>query len=270
MPEGPEVKLFVDKLDDKYKGKTIKKINILSGRFLKKNVDFSVIDNKLINSINCKGKFIWFDLGELVLFNTLGMSGSWGTTKSNHSRLEFEFKDSEERLYFTDIRSFGTLDIKNKVDLVKKLKSIGPDMLSNPPTSKEFIDILRKKPENNICVSLMSQNIISGVGNYIKAETLWLSCINPFAKIKDLTDDNLNTLYYAILFVIRSSYVSQGATLKSYYTFDDEKGSYGDFLYVYGKKRDYNNYKVIKSETPDKRSTHYVKERQVIGQTSYD
>lgn len=192
------------------------------------------------------------------------MTGSWGTRQGTHSRIQISFADNSS-IFFNDIRSFGTFQVKTKVELNKKLKSIGPDMLSSPPRFDNFLSIMRKKSNKNICDAIMSQNIISGVGNYIKAESLWLSRIFPFAQIKDLTDDHLKLLYYAILFVINASYKSQGATLQTYYTFDDEKGSYVDNLYVYGRKKDFNGFDVIKAQTPDKRTTHYVKVRQING-----
>ena len=262
MPEGPEVKLFVDKLKN-YENKKIRSINFMSGRFLKKSSDISAFIGQKFNSISCKGKFIWFECKEDIIFNTLGMTGSWSLSNTQHSRISVEF-ESDEVIYFNDMRSFGTFQVKNRKELDKKLKSIGPDMLSDPPPDKDFIKRLRKKNNKNICEVLMNQSVISGIGNYIKAESLWLSRIYPFAAIKDLTDDNLRSLYYAVLFVIRSSYASQGATLQTYYTFDDEKGSYVDQLYIYGKNKDWHGYDVIKTETPDKRTTHYSR-RQTIG-----
>jgi len=263
VPEGPEVKLFVDKLKS-YENKIVSNITFLSGRFLKKQPDISMFVGKSFDTISCKGKFIWFESEDNVIFNTLGMTGSWGTRLGTHSRIQISFEDNSN-IFFNDIRSFGTFQVKTKEDLKKKLKTIGPDMLSAPVSFNDFLSIMRKKSNKNICEAIMSQNIISGVGNYIKAESLWLSRIYPFAKIKDLTDDHLKLLYYAILFVINASYKSQGATLQTYYTFDDEKGSYVDNLYVYGRKKDFNGFIVIKDETPDKRTTHYVKERQING-----
>jgi len=262
LPEGPEVKLFVDKLKN-YENKKIRSINFMSGRFLKKSPDISAFIGQKFNSISCKGKFIWFECKEDIIFNTLGMTGSWSLSNTQHSRISVEF-ESDEVIYFNDMRSFGTFQVKNRKELDKKLKSIGPDMLSDPPPDKDFIKRLRKKNNKNICEVLMNQSVISGIGNYIKAESLWLSRIYPFAAIKDLTDDNLRSLYCAVLFVIRSSYASQGATLQTYYTFDDEKGSYVDQLYIYGKNKDWHGYDVIKTETPDKRTTHYSR-RQTIG-----
>lgn len=262
MPEGPEVKLFVDKLKN-YENKKIRSINFMSGRFLKKSPDISVFIGRKFDNISCKGKFIWFECESNIIFNTLGMTGSWSLTRTQHSRISIEF-ETNELIYFNDIRSFGTFQVKIKDDLNKKLKTIGPDMLSAPPSCKDFTSILRKKDNKNICEVLMNQNVVSGIGNYIKAESLWLSRINPFASIKDLTDDHLQALYFAVLFVIRNSYASQGATLQTYYTFDDEKGSYVDQLYIYGKKKDWHGYDVMKAETPDKRTTHYSR-RQTIG-----
>jgi formamidopyrimidine-DNA glycosylase len=111
----------------------------------------------------------------------------------------------------------------------------------------------------------MDQSIISGVGNYIKAECLWYSRINPHALVKDLTDENLDVLQKAILYVINKSYAEQGASIKDYYSFDNESGSAVDGFVVYGKAKDYNGHNVIKETTLDKRTTHWVKERQVIG-----
>jgi formamidopyrimidine-DNA glycosylase len=111
----------------------------------------------------------------------------------------------------------------------------------------------------------MNQKVISGVGNYIKAESLWYSRINPHALIKDLTDDHLETLNKAIRFVINKSYQEQGASIQSYYTFDGDSGSAVQGFVVYGKRLDYNGNKVIKEQTLDKRTTHWVKERQTRG-----
>lgn len=263
MPEGPEVKLFVERLNQNFRYYMIKSVNVLSGRYVKKPIPgIESLLGKEIESFNCKGKFIWMDLGDVVVFNTLGMTGNWSREKSKHSRIEFTFYENDT-LYFNDTRNFGTFQIKKRLDLEKKLKSIGPDMLSNPPNN--FVNILRKYNHKNICCVLMNQNIISGIGNYIKAESLWYSCINPYSFIKDLTDENLVTLDKSIRFVINKSYNQQGATIQSYYTFDGESGSATQGFVVYGRKRDYNKYKVIKEITPDNRTTHWVKERQVIG-----
>lgn len=265
MPEGPEVKLFVENLNQNFRYYQIKSIEVLSGRYIKKPIlNLKTLVGKEIQSFNCKGKFIWFDLDDVIVFNTLGMTGNWSRTKTYHSRIEIKFYENDT-LYFNDIRNFGTFQIKSKEDLLKKLKSLGPDMLSSPPSSSQFISLLRKKSNKDICSVLMNQSVISGVGNYIKAESLWYAKINPYATISSLTDENIETLRKAILFVINKAYQRDGASIKDYYTFDNETGSATFEFVVYGKSKDYNGHEVIKEQTLDKRTTHWVRERQIYG-----
>ena len=64
MPEGPEVKTTVDFLK-KYTGKTIISFSVLSGRYTKKGGIENLSNVNLpakIESVNCKGKFIYFNL----------------------------------------------------------------------------------------------------------------------------------------------------------------------------------------------------------------
>ena len=82
MPEGPEVKKIVDQMSQVLAGKTLSKIELLTGRYSKTQPDgFSDFSKSLpmkISSIKCKGKFIYFETdSDWSIWNTLGMSGSW-------------------------------------------------------------------------------------------------------------------------------------------------------------------------------------------------
>ena len=85
MPEGPEVKLFTEKINSNFKGKTLKKVDVLSGRYIKNPIEnLFKLNGNLFKGAFCKGKFIWFDFGNNIVFNTLGMTGSWNKTKTKH------------------------------------------------------------------------------------------------------------------------------------------------------------------------------------------
>ena len=62
--------------------------------------------------------------------------------------------------------------------------------------------------------------------------------------------------------VLRDSYESQGATIKSYKGFNDESGGYGDKFLCYGKEVDEDGEEVIREETLDGRTTWWVPTRQ--------
>ena len=130
------------------------------------------------------------------MFNTLGMSGMWSNVQNKHARVVFFFADAEP-LYFIDIRNFGTLKIvDNLKDLNKKLKSLGYDVLTTDVKWREFKESFVKKPNKTIAECLMNQSVISGVGNYLKAEILYCSKISPHRKIKNITDKSLRRLHH--------------------------------------------------------------------------
>lgn len=263
MPEGPECRRIAEDLAKITSGRTLKSINILSGRYLKKlptGID-KIKENLPVGvvGVGVHGKFIyWILQKEFSIWNTLGMSGSWSSSKNKHSRVEFKFMDGEI-IYFDDIRNFGTLKFtEGKHQLIQKLNSLGPDMLAEDVSNEKFIKNIRKKDSQNICKALMNQAVVCGVGNYIKSDALWLSRINPHRKVKEISDTELCKLNHSIKSIIRESYNSGGATIRTYKNFNGEEGQYSSRFLVYNQKVDPDGNKVVKETTPDGRSTHWV------------
>jgi DNA-formamidopyrimidine glycosylase len=212
--------------------------------------------------VSCKGKFIYFKFeGGWTIWNTLGMAGSWSFKRKKHSRVMFKFNESS--IFFTDIRNFGTLKfIKGYENLQKKLDSLGPDMLSDEPTNLEFISAIRKKSNKTITEALMNQSVVSGVGNYLKSESLYLSKISPHRVVKTLSDEELSQLNQSVKATILSSYLSGGATIHTFEGFNGEFGEYSRRFAVYNQKTDPNGLKVVREKTQDGRTTFWVKEIQ--------
>ena len=135
-------------------------------------------------------------------------------------------------------------------------------MLAENVSSEKFLSCLRKKDKWNITKALMDQTVIAGVGNYIKAESLWLSAINPIRTIGDIADGELILLNKAIKEVMRTSYKHGGATFLTHKNFSGEKGDYSSRFLCYNRKLDAEGNKVIKTPTPDGRTTHWAPDRQ--------
>ena len=113
-------------------------------------------------------------------------------------------------------------------------------MLNDETTFDIFKKNMKKKINENKPISqiLMDQKHVSGVGNYIKSESLYISKISPHRKLKDINEDELKSLFNAIKKVIVSSYKSQGMSLRDYKDFEDKPGEYQFKLVVYGRKFD--------------------------------
>lgn len=267
MPEGAEVKRIAYQLNEIISGKEISNIQIISGRyknhsppngFSEKNYFFSP---EKINAVSCKGKFIWLSFRnnpELSIWNTLGMTGSWSKTKTDHSRVEFLFID-ESKIYFNDIRNFGTMHFSSsKKELENKISSLGPDMLSNPPSLDDFSKIVKKHGKKTLPEFLMNQKNISGVGNYVKAESLYLAGISPERLCSSLSEKEISTLKDSIENVLSASYNSGGSTIKTYRDVYGNAGSFTSRFLVYGNKQDPQGNSVSSYTSKDGRTTFWV------------
>jgi formamidopyrimidine-DNA glycosylase len=267
MPEGPEVKRIGMGLAKAVSGKTLIEANLVSGRYTKKSPSGwqQLIDSFPLRVIGAgvHGKFIyWLCDNETFIYSTLGMTGAWQSKRKKHTRVEFKFTDGSN-VYYNDQRNFGTLKIvKGKQNLIDKLTSMGPDMLAEDVSDEKFITCLRKKPNWGITKALMDQSIVCGVGNYIKSDSLWHAKINPHNLVSDLSDGQLAVLNRSIKEIIRESFDSGGATIRTYSGFDDEDGNYGRRFLVYQQDTDPEGNDVIREETADGRTTHWVKEVQ--------
>ena len=155
MPEGPEVKVLVDQLNFFLSKSTVNTLTINSGRYSKKAPDnyndFIKLLPAKINSVNCKGKFIWFEFDNgWKIWNTLGMTGGWKDVKTKYSHLTLNFTKNSvnNEIYFDDYRNFGTfkfLNDKNNKLLNKKLNELGVDVLGKEFTFEYCKKVLKDK-----------------------------------------------------------------------------------------------------------------------------
>ena len=274
MPEGPEVTIVAENLNKLLKDKYITSYQLTdNGRYRKKGPDNCIpFGDSLplkVMKVENKGKLIFFTFTdgkkEFYMLNTLGMSGVWHKQTGKHTCFVFEYSSSKEavkkeKIYFIDQRHFGTIKfLTSKEDLDKKLKDIGPDMLNDSKMSLElFKERMMKYKHWNLVKALMCQKIISGIGNYLKSESLYHAKISPLLKVEDLSEDQFYQLYQSIRLKIVSSYTDGGVSVKNFSDIDDKKGQYHFSFEVYGKKEDKFGNKVERVVLADKRSTFYV------------
>lgn len=272
MPEGPELRHSRDRLRQFLIGKSISSMySTDEGRFKKKSPEnFENILKKLpltVKSIDTKGKFMWWTLsGESetwYMWCTYGMSGQWLLERRKHAAFIVEV-NSGNPVYFVDPRRFGTIKFTSSVsDHEKKLKSLGPDILDDPPFDVEiFVKNLVNKPDRTISEALMDQSCVSGVGNYLKAEILYRAGISPHRIVSDITSSEYLKLYEETLLTSGESYADHGASIRTYKTVENTAGR-GQFNFkVYGKKFCQKNHIVQREITLDGRTSWWCKDCQ--------
>ena len=264
MPEGVECKLTAEFLARSLSGRIIQRVEMVSGRYLRKPFDgfeqFSQTLPKQVAGVGCHGKFIYFlfDDGNSSLWSTLGMTGYWSKLISGHPRVSLVL-DNGEAIYYHDSRNFGTLRWSGgRKTLKQKLETFGPDMLSEDVSHERFQDALLERPKITLVEALMNQKIIAGVGNYIKAESLWLAKLSPHRIVDSLTLEEFELLNDSIKRVMQLSYESQCQITKQNKELENKKSGYLDELNCYRKKTDPNGEEIIKEATKDGRSTWWA------------
>ena len=268
MPEGGECKIAAESLARVMTGRKINSVEIVSGRYAKK--PFEGFDSltadppKRVVGVGCHGKFIYImlDGGDSSIWSTLGMTGHWSKNPSAHTRVKFTM-DDESVVYYNDTRNFGTLKwARGAAKLAAKLKSLGPDMLSEDVSHQKFQASMLRRPKKTLAEVMMDQSIIAGVGNYVKADSLWLAALSPHRAVDSLCAEEFESLNNSIKSVLRTSYKYRGATIKSYKDFDDQVGQYGNVMLCYGRKTDEDGEEIVREETKDGRVTWWVPTRQ--------
>ena len=101
-------------------------------------------------------------------------------------------------------------------------------------TLKKFKEIT-KSSTRAIKVLLMDQAKIAGIGNIYANDALWLAKINPKKPAKTLTPKEQESLYKAILKVLKEGLKRGGASDFSFVTPEGAEGKYQDHFLVYGQ-----------------------------------
>ena len=260
-PEAPEVKLTVDFLNSYLENKVVMEWVFVNGKYVDDFPEgFKEFEDALpllVESVNCKGKFIYFTLYNedktFYILHSLRMTGRWQKYCDEYVQWRIEDDDCD-RLFYRDPRKLGTiLFTSDKNILDKAMSKLGPDILGETFTLKYWRSAIKQHRNKNITAFLMDQSIISGCGNYIKAEVLYYAHISPKRKAGDLGDEEVERLYQGLTVISRQSYTSKGVTIRDYKNEDGEDGMYKHQLQIYGKKAS----NVKKEKTADGRTTYW-------------
>ena len=293
MPEGPECRVIAESVHNRLAGSILNSIQIVakktkSGQASKfENIEgIAKFTSRLplrLNYVKCKGKFIYFEFQNpeqpkkrrWYMWVNLGMTGTFKTQTSPHNKVLFNFTQTDPNnnniptpIYFRDMRHFGLLRfVRGSAPLKKHLSQLGPDLLNSPNDTpvNQFIQHIKKYPTHQIMDLLMDQYKISGVGNYLRAEILYRSKIDPYRKISTLSTDELTTIYQQTQITMLQSYNSQGLHIQNYTGGIDDAQTDKDGLnldnfelLVYARRTDNDGNVVKTAKDKTGRTIHWV------------
>lgn len=213
MPELPELEILRINLNNRIKGKRIGRPTIINPKAI--SGDPNLLENKKIEEIMRRGKWILFSLDKLYLSFHLRLNGyifllDYGEPDDYDCAI---LPVDGEYLHFGDPRRLAQMKITEDVDSF--IEELGIDPLSSDFTL-EYLDRALKKKRTNIKTFLMDQDIISGIGNTYADEILFSARINPTRLCQSLSRDEVESLYKSIKEILEEALKLGGTSIEEF------------------------------------------------------
>lgn len=252
MPELPEVETIVRRLRKVLLDNSISKIEILRDKSFQGDSD-SIIGKKITN-ISRKAKIIIISFenkmsviihlkmtGQLIFQSNDGQrlggghpSDDWvNALPAKHTRVIMTLNNGT--LFFNDMRVFGWIKVLPDSEVASAFIGYAADII-DPAISPTYFKKAFLKKSQPIKQVVMDNSIVAGVGNIYANDALHLAKVSPFRPANSLSNEELNKLYEALLFVIHKGIELGGATIDNYRTVDGLAGGYQDIVRVYQRE----------------------------------
>jgi len=199
MPEGDTIYRAARTLNLALARQTVTSFESALPHLSRVEVDQGVV-GKTVEKVEAQGKWLlMYFSGDLVLLSHMLMSGSWhiyrpGETwqrRRNDMRVVIGTPKMLAVAFNVPIAEFHTAGSLTRRE---GFNSVGPSTLAENFDKHEVIARLRARPDLEIGVSLLTQSLLSGIGNVFKSEICFACGINPFRQVSDLTDDELKCI----------------------------------------------------------------------------
>lgn len=112
------------------------------------------------------------------------------------------------------------------------LANIGPDFLGETFDFDEAMRRIRSTPDEEIASVLLNQRVVSGIGNEYKSELLFMSGVNPFRPVREISDERLRRILETSRKVMLANIRKRSPARITTFRLDPSAGQY-----VYGRGR---------------------------------
>ena len=245
MPELPEVETVKEVLKGQILGYQIDGVEVHHKKMIKTGDanDFCkrLVGQKIID-MKRRGKFLIFELEDYYLLSHLRMEGKFfygeGTdVKDKHVHVTFLLSDGQP-LKYEDVRKFGTFHLYEKpIDLetTSPFQGLGVEPFEETFTAGYVQKLLqnRKMPIKSM---LLTQKVVTGLGNIYVDEVLFASKIHPLKKSSDLTRDDLKNVVNYTREILSRAITYKGTTIRTFASTHGSDGEFQNFLQVHTKK----------------------------------
>lgn len=249
MPEGPEVRKHADALDAVLSGRKIISFEARTreAKHWLHEQGTRILGQRVLKVLSHGKHLLGYIEGGFYFHSHLMMWGRWQTfkpkppaEKDRRERARIVVKGGGAILFSAPIFNVGEGD---PYEQIENLNTLGPDVLPYPRGSKarrtfdkaEFRRrlLLPEHAEITIGAALLNQQILAGLGNYLRAEVLFSCRLDPWRKVCDLSEKDLRCLSRTAPELSLRAYL-EGATANE----EDRTRMRGDAALVYQPDRE--------------------------------
>lgn len=154
------------------------------------------LEGRRVTSVDAYGKhlFLRFD-GGLALHSHLRMTGVWAVHPAGT-----RWRRSPRRAWLVvragahEVVQFDgpvlELMTESRTRFDQRLRALGPDLLADGFAPERFLARLRADDQTRgIGDALLDQRNVAGIGNIWKAESCWGAGIDPWRRVRDVSDE---------------------------------------------------------------------------------
>lgn len=195
MPEGDTIYRAARTLHAALAGRTVTRFETVFGQLARIEVT-----GRTVERVDAAGKNLLMHFsGDLHLRTHMRMNGSWHIYRAGE-RWRKPFTDMrivlETDAWVAVAFNVPVAEFHDGRSLARQedLLRIGPDFLGAEFDFDEAKARIRARPEEEIADVLLNQRVVAGIGNEYKSELLFMSRVNPFAKVSEVTDEQLDTI----------------------------------------------------------------------------
>lgn len=238
MPELPEVITIRNDLAYEIKGKSVVDVSTYHEYPLnpsKSEFEKYVVNHQIEDVLNAaKLILIKMSSGRYIAVH-LKMTGNLlYNYDDKYKKVTLHFSD-KTFLHFSTVRKFGFFEVWDQEKKDSYIKRFGKTALESNLEAEEFKMLMRRR-NTNIKNALLDQSLVSGIGNIYANDALYLAKIHPLKRTTNLTDSELENLFFKVQQVLDEGVKNRGSSIDRYKDLYGNPGNHQNHFYVYGKK----------------------------------
>ena len=259
MPELPEVETVRRGLAELLPGRVVARVTVFDSPKSFPNARADVeqfLYGACVTAVRRRAKVLMIDLdtqyslvvhlkmtGQLIFRGVQSFAGGHpsdsliGELPDRSTRVQIDFVDGS-RLFFNDQRKFGWVKLlpTDEVENLPFMQKVGPEPLDPQTRAEDFIQRIRRRQNSMIKPAFLDQAVIAGAGNIYADEALWAARLHPQTRVKNVSDQQLNTLFNELRQILQLSIDQGGSTDKNYVDAEGRKGNYLTFAHVFRRE----------------------------------